>query len=73
MCIGFKDKSKRIERSERLLNYHIVKGWADPKSFKQTIQQWWPIDGDQVQKIKMPSKARLKKLHELFKNIGNHG
>lgn len=73
MCIGHKDRMKRLERSERRLNYHIVKGWADPKTFKMTIEQWWPIDGEKPKKIRIPSNAKLKKLYAQFKNIGNHG
>ena len=69
-CIGYKDKLKRLERSERRLNYHIVKGWADPKTFNKTMEQWWQIDGEVLPKIKLPSKAKLKKYEQLFKQLG---
>lgn len=71
MCIGNIDKLRRLERSERRLNYHIIKGWADPKKFNKSMEQWWPISGDITYKIKVPTKRMLLKYNDIFKNLGN--
>lgn len=73
MCIGYMDKMHQQERYERMINYNIVKGWADPKKFSQTPERWWPIAGDVVVKMKRPSKAKLLKINSIFKNLGKNG
>lgn len=35
------------------------------------MEQWWPISGDIVYKIKPPTKKMLLKYNDIFKNLGN--
>jgi hypothetical protein len=68
-CIGYERKRKKEEALERSLQYSIVKGWADPKTLPG-IHAWWPIQGEVIPTVKAPSKAKLLKIENLFRNIG---
>lgn len=70
MCVGHLDKLRRLERSERQLNWMIYCSFGDPKKMPSSAQKWWPIQGDVVRKIKPPSKKMLLKFNDIFKNLG---
>lgn len=48
----------------------IYSSFGDPKKMPKSMQAWWPIEGDVVTKIKIPSKAKLLKYEQLFKQLG---
>lgn len=73
MCIGHLDKMRRLEKSERQLNWMIYSSFGDPTKMPDSPQKWWPIEGEVIPKIKVPSRSKLVKLESIFKNIGKHG
>lgn len=70
MCIGHIDKLRRLERSERQLNWMIYCSFGDPKKMPRSAQQWWPIQGEVVKKMRKPSQKTLLKYNNIFKNLG---
>ena len=71
MCVGHIERLRRLERSERQLNWMIYCSFGDPKKMPKSAHHWWPIQGDVIRKIKPPSKRALLKFNEIFKNLGN--
>lgn len=69
-CVGAKDVRIREERINRSIIYNIIKGWADPKTFKASIQKFWPIEGDTAIDLIMPSTDELVILDNKFRSLG---
>lgn len=71
MCVGAKDKRIRQDRVDRALIYNIIKGWADPKTFKLSMERFWPLDGDSILDMIMPTHEELVILDQRFRSIGS--
>lgn len=69
LCVGFKDKQLREDRFNRDLLFHIIKGWADPKTFKISKEKFWPLDGDEKEVVKM-TVEELIEFDNRFKSLG---
>ena len=70
LCIGYKDKMIEQQKLERSLRWFIICGYADPKDLPKSMQEWWPIDGEVIPKIKLPTKKQLKKYDAHFRSLG---
>jgi len=68
-CVGYYDKRKSEEAINRKVWYAIVQGWADHKKL-QPVHHLWPIVGEEIPKVKVPSLRKLKQLDKIFKSIG---
>lgn len=55
MYSGFIKKEKKRKKDLRFLTYFVIKGYADPKDFPQSPEQWWRIDEDDDEAIKTGS------------------
>jgi len=71
LCVGHRNKTIKAEYLQREVNYNIIMGWADQKKMpKKHI--WWPIAGEPIKKIKLPSKAKLLAYDAMFRNLGRN-
>lgn len=71
MCVGNKDVRLRQDRTDRALLYNTIKGWADPKMFKMSMQRFWPIEGDELSDIIMPTRDKIVAYDQRFRSIGS--
>jgi len=69
--VGARDKRVREDRKDRALLYNIIKGWADPKSFTKSMERFWPLEGDSIIDIIMPTHEELISFDQRFRSIGN--
>jgi len=51
MYAGYQEKERKTDRHIRRLTWTIVRGYADPKDMPKTMQQWWPIDKEDLEGI----------------------
>lgn len=70
MCVGHKDKTLKQDRYNRDLLYYLIKGWADPKTFKVTKERFMPLEGDELSEILMPTRDELLTFDQRFRSIG---
>lgn len=54
MYYGYLESEKKQQKRDRMLNWHIIKGYADPKTLPSSMEAWWPIDEDDLTANKSP-------------------
>lgn len=71
MCKGFSNMEQKRELREwkriRSIGWTVLCGYADPKKLPKNQSEWWPMDGDELLKLKPQklTKARVKKIEDL--------
>ena len=71
LCVGHKNKLLRQDTFNRDLLYNTIKGWADPKKFTYTKERFWPLEGDSLSLITMPTPEEIAVYDERFRSLGS--
>lgn len=70
MCIGNKDKRLNEQRRDRQLQWVIISQYKEKNKPPHTMQDWWPIEGDKVKEVVMPTQEELIQFDADFKSLG---
>lgn len=66
MCEGFFMKEARDWKKIRTMGWIVYCGYADPKNAPSSMESWWPLEGDIVEKPKRTTKARQAKIDNII-------